>query len=59
MDNLDILEELLAVNRDVAMSFVRQANQEADGQPLNVQMQLHAARRTQLADLIAEHRVSE
>ena len=55
MDHLDMLEDLIALNREAAMSFVRQANREAEGQPLKVQMQLHAARRAQLANLVAEH----
>lgn len=56
MDHLDKLEELIALNREAALNFVRQANVEAKGQPLNVQLELHAARRAQLADLVAEHR---
>lgn len=56
VEHLVVLEDLMALNREAAMNFVRQANREANGQPLAVQMQLHAARREQLADLVAEHR---
>jgi hypothetical protein len=41
------------------MNFVRQANHEAKGRPFEVQMQLHHARRSQLADLVAEHRAPD
>lgn len=56
VEHLEHLERLMALNREAAMNFVREANHEADGQPLAVQVQLHAARRELLADLVAEHR---